>query len=149
MKVEWSGWNDGCLRSFAPLIIQFHSSFHLVSWNECEMDWFRWLHSLRGLFFTRIKFHLIAVNSWLLAPIRFINIHWVEWNERIQGTFNWSPSIRYTHSSIPCGHSPSLPFNPLSFQLIHWMKCGLNWSESGPVPLRFINYTHSITFSFV
>ena len=64
----------GCPIHSAPLIIQFHSSFHLVSWNECEMDWFRWLHSP---FAASIQLHFM---NWMTCCALLSWIHWVEFN---------------------------------------------------------------------
>ena len=90
-EIQLNSWNEMA----APLIsrVNFIKSVHSFNWMK--PDWLKWIApfghsrthhftfnqtslidlvklirvvpSLRGLFFTRIKFHLIAVNSWRLA----------------------------------------------------------------------------------
>ena len=110
----------GCPIHSAPLIIQFHSSFHLVSWNECEMDWFRWLHSP---FAASIQLHFM---NWMTCCALLSWIHWVEFNS----CFVASPSrscFRFTQHSLGVPFSHLLPsvrlhfihYLLLSVQLIH------------------------------
>ena len=79
-------WSCCALRSYGFVSVQF--LFNFRSFHGNEMKWTqRMPQSLRGLFFTRIKFHLIAVNSWRLASrsiIQFVQFHlnsvkWTEW----------------------------------------------------------------------
>ena len=103
----------------ASHFVQFHSVFSL----RIEMNWNWSPLSACAACSSLALISLIAVNSWRLAPIRFINIHWVEWNERIQGfiTFRSTHSIhsvlfsfRYTHSITV------LPLGSLSIPFSHW-----------------------------
>ena len=67
-------WSCCALRSYGFVSVQF--LFNFRSFHGNEMKWTqRMPQSLRGLFFTRIKFHLIAVNSWRLAFSFFNFIH--------------------------------------------------------------------------
>ena len=113
----------------APLIIQFHSSFHLVSWNECEMDWFRWLHSP---FAASIQLHFM---NWMTCCALLSWIHWVEFNSCCvaRATLLHHSALRFAlahciaHSTAPFTHFTLqlLPF----LQWLHSRRSFRNWSS--------------------
>ena len=93
--------------------------------------------------------HLIVgycrFRSPFIHTVRSTSINW----------FNFSCS-HFIHSlitvktTLPCGHSALSSIQSPFISLINAerMKCGLNWSESGPVPLRSCG-TKSINLSFL
>ena len=72
------------------------------------------------------------------------------WNHQISFILliEWLKLIDWSHS-LPL-HSVPIQSPFISLINAERMKCGLNWSESGPVPLRsFVNSIHSIQFNHI
>ena len=150
MSEKWREWMAP-FTSLRSIRVNFVKWIQSLRWLN-EINWNSSLLSLRGLFFTRIKFHLIAVNSWRLASrsiIQFVQFHLnsVKWTE-------WIHSLAVSQSLLSGTY---IPFTFIWFPLIalsfHWVAFRSHWLLHSPYGSLYRSLLrrslHSITLQFI